>query len=115
MYKKNEDNVEVYFICDRKENMGLVETYYDKKTNTHYWYFNAYLSYENYKNNFKDLKIGGLTKSLLMAAASRYLLYRLETGDYKDKEEYNLLVKELKKIKPKINKYTEVDDIIINL
>ena len=39
MYKSSSENVEVYFICYKKEEMELVDTYYDPVLNIHYWYF----------------------------------------------------------------------------
>ena len=51
MYKSKEENVEVYFICYKKEEMDLVESYYDEVLDIHYWYFNAYLAYKYWKNN----------------------------------------------------------------
>ena len=47
MYKEKTENVEVYFICYKKEEMELVETYYDEILNVHNWYFNAYLAYNH--------------------------------------------------------------------
>ena len=52
---KETDNVEIYFICDRKEEMDLVESHYDEESNTHHWYFNAYLAYTEWKNDFKGI------------------------------------------------------------
>jgi len=78
MKKEETDNVEIYIICDRKEEMDLVESYYNEKSNTHYWYFNAYLAYIEWKNNFKGIE-GELAIALLTVAASKYLIYKIFT------------------------------------
>ena len=54
MYKSKEENVEIYFICYKKEEMELVESYYDEVLDSHCWYFNAYLAYKHWLKNFKD-------------------------------------------------------------
>lgn len=112
--KEGTDNVEIYFICDRKEDLDLIESYYDKETNTHYWYFNAYLAYKEWKNNFKEIK-GELAKMLLTVAVSRYLIYRLENKDYETKEELRELKKEMKKINPRLDKILKENKILLNL
>ena len=114
MKKEETDNVEIYFICDRKEKLDLIESYYEKKTNTHHWYFNAYFAYEKWKNNFKDIK-GDLAKMLLTVAASRYLIYRIEQKDYISKEELAEIKKDLKKINPKLKKIMNENKILLNL
>lgn len=114
MKKKETDNVELYFICDRKEKMDLVESYYDKRKNTHYWYFNAYLAYEAWKDNFKDIK-GELAKMLLTVAASRYLIYKLEEDDYETEEELQQIKKDMKKINPKLENIINENKIFLNL
>ncbi len=104
MYKFDSENVEVYFICYKKEEMELVDTYYDPVLNVHSWYFNAYLAYKHWKNNFKGLQLGEIAKMLLIVAASRYIIYLLEGKDYKNEKEHKRLLKELHKIEPKLQK-----------
>lgn len=115
MYKSKTENVEVYFICYKKEEMELVETYYDEVLNTHYWYFNAYLAYKHWKKNFKDLKVKDATKRLLIIAASRYLLYKIENKEYKNKREHKRLIKDLKLIDPLLKEIIEENDVISDL
>lgn len=113
--KKNEtDNVEIYFICNRKEKMNLIESYYDEELNTHYWYFNAYLAYKAWQNNFKGIE-GELAKMLLTVAASRYLIYKLEEDDYKTEAELKQIKKDMKKINPKLEKIINENKILLNL
>ena len=104
MYNDKSENVEVYFICYKKEEMELVDTYYDPVLNVHSWYFNAYLAYKYWKNNFKGLQLGEIAKMLLIVAASRYIIYLLEGKDYKNEKEHKRLLKELHKIEPKLQK-----------
>ena len=104
MYKNVTENIEVYFICQRREDMNLIETYYDEELDIHYWYFNSYLAYKSWKNKFKDLKPSKMLKNILTIAASRYLLYRIETSDYKTKKEETKLQKELEKISPDLER-----------
>ncbi len=110
MYKNSNENIEVYFICNKKGKMELVETYYDPITETHSWYFNAYLAYKYWQKDFKNItsEIGEMTKALLTVAASRYIIYKLEEKKYKDKKEKEKLIKELSQIDP------ELEEIIIN-
>ena len=102
MYKEKTENVEVYFICYKKENMNLVETYYDEILDVHCWYFNCYLSYKHWQNRFKKIEIGEIGKMLLTVAASKYLLYKIDNKEYKSKKEYNKILKELKLMEPKL-------------
>ncbi len=103
MYKNKTENVEVYFICYKKEKMELVETYYDEILDTHNWYINAYLAYKYWKKNFKNLEIGELSKNLLIVASSKYILYLIENKKYKSEYEHKKLLNELKKIDHYLN------------
>ena len=100
MYNKK-DSVEVYFICNNTEGESIIETFYDNQKNIHYWYINANLAYQMYQNNFKSLKLSKITKSLLIIAASRYLIYLLNNKKYHNRQEYNKIVDELKKVNKK--------------
>jgi len=113
MYKEKTENVEVYFICYKKEEMNLVETYYDEILNIHYWYFNAYLAYSYWKKKFKNLEIGEIGKMLLIVAASRYLLYKIDNNEYNGKKEYNKILKELEIIKPDLKNILDENDMIL--
>ncbi len=104
MYKSSTENVEVYFICYKKEEMELVDTYYDEVLDVHYWYFNAYLAYKYWKNKFKGLELGDIAKMLLIVAASRYIIYALDEKEYKNDKEYKRLLKDLHKIEPILEK-----------
>ena len=115
MYRNETENVEVYFICYKKEEMSLVETYYDEILDIHYWYFNAQLAYLHWKNNFKNMPLGELTKMLLTVAASRYVLYVIENKIYKSKKEYKKLIKDLSKIDPIIKNFIKENEIIQKL
>lgn len=114
MKKEETDNVEIYFICDRKEKLDLIESNYDEQLNIHYWYFNCYLAYEAWKNNFKDIE-GDLGKMLLTVAASRYLIYRIDKKDYKTKKELKEIKREMKKINPRLDKIIKENNIFSNL
>ncbi len=108
MYKSKEENVEVYFICYKKEDMALVENYYDEVLDIHYWYFNAYLAYQYWLKKFRGLKgVGKLSKQLLIVAASRYLIYKIENEEVKTEKEQQKLIKDLNKINKEL-------EIIIN-
>lgn len=115
MYKEKEENVEVYFICYKKEEMELVETYYDEILDIHYWYFNAYKAYDLWKKKFKGLKSGNISKMLLTVAASRYLLYKLENKAFKSDKEYKIILKDLEKIEPELKQIIEENKILINM
>ena len=114
MYKSKTENIEVYFICYKKE-MNLVESYYDEILDIHYWYFNAYLSYKYWKQSFKNYDLGEITKQLLTVGASRYILYQLENGEYKNKREYNKLTKDLALIEKELEKIITEEELINNL
>lgn len=115
MYKEKTENVEVYFICYKKDEMDLVETYYDEVLNVHYWYFNAYLAYELWKQKFKEMELGELSKTLLIVAASRYIIYKIENEDYNDNKEYKRLIRDMKKVQPQLDKIIKENEILINL
>ena len=89
MYKNEFENVEIYFICNEEEE-ELIKTDYDKEKDIHYWYFNTYLSYKYWKNNFNGLHIKKMSKMLLTIAASRYIIYKLENEEY-NAIEYKIL------------------------
>lgn len=103
MCKEKEENVEIYFICYKKREMELVESYYDEILNTQYWYFNAYLAYKEWKKKFKNLHVEKLTKDLLTLAASRYLIYQIENHKYKNAKEERKILKDLESIEEEIN------------
>ena len=108
------DNVEIYFICDRKEEMDLIESIYDEESNTHYWYINAYLAYEEWKNNFKGID-GDLAKVLFTVAASRYLIHCIDNKKYQTKEEFKQIKKDLRKINLKLKKIVKENKVLSNL
>jgi len=95
MYKEKTENIEIYFICYKKEETNLIETYYDEILDINYWYFNAYLAYNYWKNKFKGLKVKKLVKTILIEAASKYILYELENNPNCD---YETLHHDLNKI-----------------
>ena len=115
MFKVKIENVEIYFICYKKEEMELVEFYYDEILDINYWYFNAYLAYKYWLKNFKDLKAGKLTKQLLIVAANHYLIYMIENKKYKNKKERKKLTKDLKKIEKELNYIINDDQILAKL
>lgn len=115
MYKEKTENVEVYFICYKKEKMNLVESYYDEILNIHCWYFNAYLAYKYWKKGFRKLEIGYLGKLLLTVAASKYLLYKIDNKDYKNEKDLNKILKELKIIEPILQEIIKENDILLKL
>lgn len=115
MYKDKTENVEVYFICYKKEEMPLLETYYDEILYIHYWYFNAYLAYKYWQNNFKKLKLKQTSKNLLIVAASRYLLYCLENNEFQNDKEKNRILKDLEKIRKDLKNIMNEDDLIANI
>ena len=115
MYKSKEENVEVYFICYKKEEMELVESYYDEVLDIHYWYFNAYLAYKYWLRNFKDLEAGELTKELLVVAASRYLIYKMENNEFKNNREKKKITQDLKKIQKELDYIIHDDPVLAKL
>ena len=115
MYKSKEENVEVYFICYKKEEMELVESYYDEVLDIHYWYFNAYLAYKYWLRNFKDLEAGELTKELLVVAASRYLIYKMENDEFKNNREKKKITQDLKKIQKELDYIIHDDPVLAKL
>ena len=115
MYKSKEENVEIYFICYKKEEMELVESYYDEVLDIHYWYFNAYLAYKYWLKKFRGMKIGELSKQLLVVAASRYLLYCLENEEYKTERERKKITKDLEKIDKELELIINEDNILTSL
>ena len=115
MYKSKEENVEVYFICYKKEDMDLVESYYDEVLDIHYWYFNAYLAYKLWKKKFKGLEVQELSKQLLVVAASRYLIYVIENEEFKTPKEYNKIVRDLDKIQKELTIIINGDNILKKL
>lgn len=112
MYKNETENIEVYFICTKKGEEELVSTYYDPITNTHSWYFNTYLAYQYWKNNYDEKEIGELSKNLLTTAASKYIIYTIENEEYKNNEEYQELLNDLEKVNAEIENIIKAGDII---
>lgn len=104
MYKDEIENIEIYFICYKKKEMELVETYYDPVLDIHNWYFNAYLAYLYWQKGFKKLKMGKLAKKMLIIAASKYIIYALEHELYKNNNEYHQLLKDSIIINPELEK-----------
>lgn len=115
MYKSKEENVEIYFICYKKEEMELVESYYDEVLDSHCWYFNAYLAYKHWLKNFKDLRVGELTKELLIVAASRYLIYKMENNEFKNNREKKKITQDLKKIQKELDYIIHDDPVLSKL
>ena len=115
MYKSKEENVEIYFICYKKEEMDLVESYYDEILDIHYWYFNAYKAYKLWQKKFKGLKAQELTKQLFIVAASRYLLYVLEEKKYKNLKEKQKILEDLAKINEELQIIIDEDNILKKL
>lgn len=115
MYKSETEKVEVYFICYKKDEMSLVETYYDEILDIHCWYFNAYLAYNYWKSNFKGLELKEASKNLLVVAASRYLIYCFDNNEFKTKKEKKDTLRDLKKIQVELKKIMNADDLIANI
>lgn len=115
MFKSKEENVEVYFICYKKEEMDLVESYYDEVLDVHYWYFNAYLAYKHWLKKFKGLKVGELSKQLLVVAASRYLIYKIENEEYETEKEHQKFLKDLEKIQKELDVIINSENILTKL
>lgn len=115
MYIEKSENVEVYFICYKKEEMDLVESYYDEVLDIHYWYFNAYLAYQYWKMGFRGITLGEMEKNLLIVATSKYILYKLENSEYQDEKERKKLLRELAKIEPKLKKIIQKNEILKKL
>ncbi len=115
MFKSETEKVEVYFICYKKDEMELVETYYDELLDTHCWYFNAYLAYNYWKSNFKDLDLKETSRNLLVVAASRYLIYCFNNNRYKNIKEKNKILKDLEKIQVELKSIMNQDELIANI
>ena len=115
MYKSKEENVEVYFICYKKEEMELVESYYDEVLDVHCWYFNAYLAYQYWLKKFRGPNIGDLSKQLLVVAASRYLLYKIENEEYESESQKKKYMKDLAKIQKQLEIIINDDNILTKL
>ena len=115
MYKNAFENVEVYFICDKRKEMGLVDVYYDEINDIHNWYINAYLAYLHWQNRFRNFPIGDLTKGILTVAASRYLLYVINNKLYQNDKEYQSYLKELNKIEKSLSKIVSENEILLHL
>lgn len=112
MFKETGENIEIYFICYKKREMKLVESYYDEILDTQYWYFNAYLAYKEWQKKFKNLKLEKLTKQLLILAASRYLIYRIENQDYKNEREEKKILKDLECIQEELKIIIDEGEIL---
>lgn len=112
MYKNEYENVEIYFLCDKREDMELIETYYDPVLDVHNWYFNCYLCYIYWQDDYKDLTLGPITKYLLTTAASKYIMYILEEKKYQTKKEYRKFRKDLSSIDKELKSVIKGDNII---
>ena len=115
MYQEKEENIEIYFICYKKDEMELVESYYDEILKTQYWYFNAYLAYKEWRKKFRNLKVEKLTKQLLTLAASRYLIYKMENQQYKNAKEEKRILKDLESIQKELKIIMEEGEILEKL
>lgn len=67
MYQEKEENIEIYFICYKKDEMELVESYYDEILKTQYWYFNAYLAYKEWQQKIQKFKSRKVNKAITNA------------------------------------------------
>lgn len=114
MYKSETENIEIYFICYKKGEMELIETYYDPILDIHSWYFNAYLAYKYWKKEFKKIKMGDMAKNLLTIAASKYIIYSLEKENYRSQKEYLELLKDSKIIEPELKRIIEETSFLDN-
>lgn len=112
MYKSETENIEIYFICYKKKEMELIETYYDPVLDIHSWYFNAYLAYKHWQKGFKKLKMGDIAKKLLTIAASKYIIYSLEKENYHTRKEYEQLLKDSKIIEPELKEIIDETNFI---
>ena len=115
MYKDKTENVEVYFICYKKEDMNLIETYYDEILDVHSWYINAYLAYKEWQNNFRRIKASKMARNLLTVAASRYLMYCIENDIYDAEFERKKIMHDLNKIDNKLQKIIALDKLFKDL
>jgi hypothetical protein len=50
---------------------------------------------------------------LLTVAASRYIIYSLETKEYKNKKEHQRLLSDLSTIEPQIENIIKINDFIL--
>ena len=96
--KSFSQNKALNFICYKKEEMALIEEYYDEILNIQYIYINSYLAYKNWKTNYIKLNIPKNGKMLLTVAASKYILYNINNEKYNSEKEYKKLIKELKRV-----------------
>ena len=55
MYKEKYKDLEIFLLCYKREDMDLIESYYDPVLQIYYLYFNAYKAYLSWKNNFEDI------------------------------------------------------------
>ncbi len=103
MYKEKFGDVVIYIICYKKEEMELVEGYYDEILNEYCLYFNGYLAYVNWLNNFSNYKkLKDKVKILLTYIAFKYILYQINNNDFKSNYDYLKLKYELNIIEPNI-------------
>jgi len=100
MYKEDFGDVEIFFICYKQKKMQLLEEYYDEILDVHCWYINCYLAYKYWK--YKYINFNKIEGILITIATSKYLIYIIENKKYKNEKEYNMYLKELKKIKTKL-------------
>lgn len=115
MYISENENIEIYFICYKKKEMNLVESYYDEILNIHYWYFNAYQAYKLWQKNFKGVKLGELSKQLVIVAASKYLIYLVENNKIKNSKEYEKILENLDKIQKELEIIINAENILHEL
>ncbi len=115
MYKDNTENIEIYFICYKKKEMNLVETFYDEVLDIHYWYFNAYLAYQKWLKGFEGLELTELAYSLLVVAASRYLIYCSENEEFTTDEDKKQKLKDLKRIQKELKKIMNANHLLEKL
>ena len=114
MYKEKNGNIEIYFICYKGEEMDLIENYYDEILDIHEWYLNSFLAYKYWKNKFKNITLDDIAKMFLTIGASRYISYKIENNEYKNINEKNRLVKDLKSIKAKLKLVLNENKILLN-
>lgn len=88
MYKEKYKDLEIFLLCYKREDMDLIESYYDPVLQIYYLYFNAYKAYLSWKNNFEDINFDkNKAKKILTFIANKYLLYLLENKMYSTKED----------------------------
>lgn len=110
MYKEEFEQVELVFWCNKGHEIEIMECDYDHYKDRFCVHVNCFLAYEAWKINFEGLEISDLLKDLFVLAASMYLQHKITKEEYKNNQEYQQFLEDLKIIQGEVKEITRLEE-----